>query len=457
MPSVPTSNRPRSGLARVLVGLGLLAVSHLAETQPPPTPPGQIPELEISGGATRVAIPDCMPRRGDDASREACRTIGQVLRNDLRFTGLFQFVPEALLAAIPPQDPNAPNFEDWKSIGAGILVATRAEALGATGAELAVELKVYYVETGQSMLAKRYAGTSENPRIFAHQASDDIVALTQYRGIARTKLVFVSDRDATPDKPSKELYIVDYDGHNPRRLTVNRSLNILPAWSPDGRSIAYVSYRRGSPQLYLAAIYEGRNTANLTREEGGQAFGPTFSPDGRQIAFASNRSGNMDVWVANADGTGARRLTQSPASDLAPCWSPTSREIAFTSNRGGTPQIYVMDAEGLNVRRLTTLGNHNDSAAWNPSREFAEIAFTARLESGKFDIAVLDLVTHQVRQITQGRGSCEYPAWAPNGRHLAFSCSQGRGWQLTLADRDGRNLQAIAVGPGSSAQPDWSP
>ncbi len=437
--------------------MALLCLPHSWAAQLPPAPPGQVPEIVITGQAQRVAIPECVPLRGDDASREACRTITQVLRSDLRFERLFQFVPDALLRAIPAQNPSAPNFEDWRSVGARFLVVTRAEDKG-EGRELSVEVKVYFVDTGQSMLAKRYSGRADNPRIFAHQASDDIVALTQNKGVARTKIVFASDRDSTSERRSKELYIMDYDAYGPRRLTVNRSLNILPAWSPDGRSIGYVSYRSGTPRVYLAEIYEGRNTANLTREpEGQQAFSPAFSPDGREVAFASTRRGNMDIWVASIDGTNLRRLTRSPASDVAPCWSPTGREIAFTSSRGGTPQIYLMDAEGLNVRRLTRVGNHNDAAAWNPSKEFAEIAYTARLEGGKFDVAVIDLVTSQVRQITQGRGSCEFPSWAPNGRHLVFSCDRGRRWQITVSDREGRNVRTLAAGPGNNVQPDWSP
>jgi TolB protein len=420
-----------------------------AQTPPPDA------KIVIGGETTRLAIPDCVPRRPDEATTEACRTITQVLRSDLRFEGLFQFVPESLFGAIPALNPDAVKFEDWKGIGAKILVVTRAEV---TSAELTLEVRVHFVDSGQSMLAKRYSGRPDNPRVFAHQASDDIMALTQYRGVARTRIAFTSDRDASKEKRSKELYIVDYDGFNPRRVTVNGSLNILPAWSPDGHSIAYVSYRQGSPRVYLASIFEGKSTPNVTGEKGdGQAFAPAFSPDGKRIAYASNRSGSMNIWVVNSDGGGAHRLTTTTASDTAPCWSPTGQEIAFTSNRGGTPQIWLMDSEGLNVRRLTTVGNYNDAAAWNPSKQFAEIAYTSRLESGGFDIAVVDLASRQVRQITQGRGSCEYPAWAPNGRHLVFACNRGGTWQITVADREGRSLQTLSTGPGNNAQPDWGP
>lgn len=411
-------------------------------------------QIIIGGGGQRFAVPDCIPRAGDEASREACRTLTQVLRADLRFEGLFQFVPESLFAALPPLDPDRPNFDDWRSVGANILVITRAQV---TGGELAVETRVFSVDGRQVMLSKRYSGRADNPRVFAHQASDDIVALTQFRGVARTKIAFTSDRDATRDRRSKELYIVDYDGYNPRRITVNNSLNILPAWSPSGRALAYVSYRQGGPSVFVAHIYEGRSD-NVTRNEG-QSFAPSFSPDGRRIAYASNKTGNLEVWVANADGTGAHRVTTSQSSDTAPAWSPTGQEIAFTSDRAGSPQIYLMDGEGLNVRRLTTIGNWNDAPAWNPSKEYSEIAYTARLEAGGFDIAVIDLATRQVRQVTAGRGSCEYPSWAPNGRHLAFSCQRARGstWQIAVSDREGRTINALGAGAGNNVQPDWGP
>ncbi len=415
----------------------------------------QSPTIVIAGAGSspRVAIPECVPRSGDEASREACRVVTQVLRNDLRFENLFQFVPDSLYSAIPSLNPDAPNMEDWKGIGAKILVVTKAAV---AGGDLSLELRVFFVDSGQTMLSKRYSGKADNPRIFAHQASDEIVGLTQNRGVARTRIAFVSDRDATKEKRGKELYLMDYDGFNPRRVTVNQSLNILPNWAPDGRSLAYVSYRQGSPDVYLARIYEGVPARNLTGGQGAQAFAPAFSPDGTRIAYASNKSGNMEIWVANADGSGAKRVTNHPSADTAPCWSPTGNELAFTSNRTGTPQLWMMDSEGLNVRRLSTIGNYNDACAWSPDKANPEVAYTARIEGG-FEIAVIDLTSRQVRQLTEGRGSCEYPSWAPSGRHLVFSCNRGGSWQITVSDRLGQSVQALAAGPGNNVQPDWGP
>ena len=448
--SKASSSPLRSVAGALVAGAALLLARDSRPAQAPPSPP---PTIVIQEGVQRFAIPDCIPRKGDEASREVCRTVTQVLRADLQFENLFKFVPQSLMSAIPPMDPEAPNFTDWKGIGASVLVITRAQV---TGGEATVEVRVHFVDTGQSMLAKRYTGRDDNPRIFAHQASDDIMTLTQYRGVARSKIAFVSDRDAVPGRKTKEIYVMDYDGYNPRRVTVNRSLNILPNWSPDGRSLAYVSYRRGKPDIFVASIYEGKS-ADVTSDKPGSAFAPAFSPDGKRIAYASSREGNMDIWVANADGSSPRRLTTTGALDTAPTWSPTGQEIAFTSDRSGTPQIYVMDTEGLNVRRVTRVGNWNDAPAWNPSKQFSEIAYTARLEGNVFDIAVVDIANGQVRQLTQGRGSCEYPSWAPSGRHLTFACGRGSKWQIAVADRLGQTITMLPAGPGKNEQPDWGP
>jgi TolB protein len=444
---------------RRVVGLALIGVATATGVavsraqQPAPTPYSVIID---SGRGQRFAVPECVPRRGDEATREACKTISSVVRSDLQFEGLFQFVPENLINAIPAQNPDAPNFVDWKSINAEILVVTRADV---NGDQITLELKVYFVSAGKVMLARQFSGPLDNPRAIAHQASDEIMAQTQYRGVSRTKIAFVSDRDAAKGKATKELYLVDYDGFNLKRLTANGSLNILPAWRPDGKGLAYVSYRQGPPNIFLALIYEGRGQTLTSSGAGGrssQAFAPSFSPDGTHIAYASNRSGNMEIWVANADGSDARRLTNSPALDTAPCWSSTGQEIAFTSDRSGAPQIWSVDSEGLNLRRVSRVGNYNDAAAWSPSKEFSEIAYTSRLE-GSFEVAVVSLSTGVTRQITPGQGSCESPSWAPSGRHLVYSCRRGGRWQIMVSDREGRNAHSVASGNSNNLQPDWGP
>ncbi len=435
------------GLALALWCAGVAAQETPASPPPSIIPPGGTYRIIIGGSPPRFAIPDCVPRGSDAGSSEACTVIGQVLRDDLEFEGLFEFVPDNLVRTLPRPNFDSPNFLDWKGVDASVLVLSRAEA---GGGNLTLEIKVFDVNTGVVMLAKQYSGKPTNPRSFAHRASDDIMTLTQYKGVAQSRIAFASDRDG--GHGVKEVYLADYDGFNARRLTVTRSLNLFPAWNPDGRTIAYVSYRNYAASILRAFLYEGRGD-NLTRGMNGNFAAPAYSHDGKKIAYAAMRGGNSEIFVAAADGSGARRVTSSPGVDTAPTWSPTGREIAFTSDRSGRQLIWIMDEDGLNLRRLTAM--ESDAPEWNPSREFSEIAFTARLE-GSFEIAVIDLVSGQIRQVSEGLGSCEYPSWSANGRHLIFSCRKGGRWQLVTADRLGRSARSLEM-PGNNVYPDWGP
>jgi TolB protein len=442
-----------------VVAAMLAALSAIAAQAPAPAPPAAAPTaggsvsqvvIDNPGASDRFAVPECIPRTGDEAAREACKTITAVLKDDLRFEDV-PIVSEKLYAALPDQKPDAPNFGDWKSIGAQVLVTTKAEV---TGGKVQGEVRVFHIGSGQSMLAKAYK--TDNPRVFAHTVADELLGLLEIRGVARSRIAFVSDRDAVKGR-GKEIYVMDYDGFGPKRLTVNKSINILPSFSPDGKSLGYISYRTGIPELFIAWIYEGRSS-NFSAGKA-QVYSHAFSPDGKKIAYSSVRGNTTDIWVANTDGSDARKLTDTAADEGSPTWSPTGREIAFVrSVRINNPQIYVMDSEGLNVRQLRTPGNYNDAPAWNPAKEYPEIAYTSMLEGGTFQIVVADVSgSGAVRQITEGRGSCEYPTWSPNGRHLAFSCERGGRWQVHVTDRMGRDIKMLAAGPGNNVYPDWGP
>jgi TolB protein len=411
-----------------------------------------IKEIIIPQGATtpRIAIPDCVPSAGDQASRDACTTVAEVLRADLDFEGLFRFVEPDLMRRLGGFSPDNPDLEAWSGLLADLLAITRARV---EGDQLTVDLHVYSLASKQSILEKRYSGRAGNPRFFGHTLSDAILSLTQFAGVARTQIAFASDRDG--DFRTKEIYVADYDGHRVQRLTRDESISILPEWSPDGQRIAFTSYKSRIPDVILVPLSGGRAQSVTNRRA--QSFAPSWSPDGERIAYASNASGRMKIWVSNADGSGARQITEGPGQDTAPTWSPTGREIAFTSDRSGSAQIWVVGAEGLNLRRLTRIGTHNDGASWSPSKQFSEIAYTSRLEPGRFDIAVISLDSGQVRQITTEYASCESPSWAPSGRHLVFSCRRGQNWQVSVADRLGLRVRTVPTGPGSNLHPVWGP
>ena len=275
--------------------------------------------------------------------------------------------------------------------------------------------------------------------------------------MARTKLTFSSDRNKEKvggpiqNRDVKEIYLSDYDGANARRVTTTRQLNITPVWSPDARAIAYTSYRRGFPDIFIAQIYQGLQETPTGGV--GQNWLPVFSPDGTRICFTSNRDGNPELYVVNRDGSGVRRLTNNPAIDTTPTWSPTGAQIAFTSDRSGQPQIYVVGADGLNLRRITTAESYADRPTWSPA-PFNEIAFAARSGPG-YDIKVYDLAAGVTRQITFGEGTNESPAYSPNGRHVAFTSTRTGSSQVFTVDRDGRNVRQVTR-EGNNFTPAWS-
>ncbi len=449
-------------------GALLLGVTVLGGGQSPPgsgqpAQPAQQPseiQLTISGEAgapPRFAVPDFLAPAEDAELTTIARTIGQVLWDDLDFEREFSLIPRDTYATVPrARSLTEVPHDRWRELGADGVVVGSVER---RGSGLTVQVRLFNVKSQQSVFAREYSGSAANPRLYAHTIADEIHQQQRgLQGVARSKLTFSSDRDGgrasggLAGRSLKEIYISDYDGANDRRVTVNRALNIFPVWSADGRAIAYTSYRRSnSPDIFISNIYQGTLETPLRGE--GQNWLAAWSPDGVRLAFTSNRDGNPELYVVNRDGSGLRRLTQHPAVDTTPTWSPAGNEIAFTSDRSGKPQIYVMSAAGGSPRRITLSESYADRATWAPA-PYNEIAYAAR-SGAWYDIMVYDVASGARRQITFGEGSNESPAFAPNGRHLAFTSTRRGKSQVYLVGRDGRGLRQI-TSAGGNFTPNWS-
>jgi len=449
-------------LALALVAAGPRARQPPASQQPPPPTPQQPSEIEVpisgeAGAPPRLAVPDFIALTTDAETAAVARTIGQVLWDDLNFEREFAFIPRDTYASIPRATSFADvAFDRWRELNADGLIVGTVQKVGTT---VKVEMRLFNVRTRLSAFARQYDGSAANPRLYAHTMSDEIhKSQRALNGVARSKLTFDSDRDGermagtVQNRSIKEIYICDYDGENQRRVTVGRTLNIAPRWSPDGRSIAYTSYRRGGANIFISNIFQGTLDEVTKGEKVGENWLPAWSPDGTRVAFSSTRDGNPEIYVANRDGSNLRRITNHPGIDITPTWSPSGTQIAFTSDRSGTPQIYVVGIDGLGLAKKTA-ESYCDRPTWSPA-PYNEIAFASRSGPG-FDIKVLDLATGASRALTFGEGTNESPAFSPNGRHLVFTSTRSGKAQVFTMARDGKDVRQITR-TGNNEKPDWS-
>lgn len=445
--------------ASVLAACATLALG--AQQAPPPQPP-PVSQSEVviritgaPGLPPKYAVPDFIALSPDAETAAAAKAIGQVLWDDLNYEREFYLIPRDTYRSIPqPASLDQVPLDRWRELGAdGVIVGSVRK----TGNGVVVQVRLLDVATGKSAFAKEYSGAIANPRLYAHTVSDEVhLQQRALKGVARTKVAFTSDRDGgrikgpVADRGISEIYYADYDGANARRVTATRSLSITPAWSPDGKAIAYTSYRTGFQDILVSYIYEGRLSTPAAGTSDKQNYLPVWAPDGSKLAFTSNRDGNPEIYVVNRDGSGMRRLTNHPSIDVTPTWSPTGNQVAFTSDRSGTPQIYIMNADGSGVRRIA--GEWSDRATWSPA-PFNEIAYAAR-SGGGYDIRVYSFSTGETVQLTNGIGSSESPAFSPNGRHIAFTSTRAGKEQIFTIARDGKDLRQITR-DGVNRYPNW--
>ncbi|HEV8663769.1 MAG TPA: Tol-Pal system beta propeller repeat protein TolB [Candidatus Methylomirabilis sp.] len=392
-----------------------------------------------------LAIGGFAPLPDKNPGADLATVARSVAAADLDFTGLFEVIDPTFLPVevrkLKPGDQAEvlPMLALFKV--QGLLLGT----LEQRATELALEAQVYDVERGTAIVARRYLGEATAVRQIAHRLADEIVfRYTGERGVAQTRIAYVGARDG-----ARELYVMDYDGHNPILLTGNRSINLSPRWSPDGRLLAYTSYRDGNPDLFLLNLQTGART-KLSAVPG-LNISPAWSPDGEWVALSLSKDGGTNIYLMRKDGSGLRALTSGSGISVSPTFSPNGRQIAFTSDRGGSPQIYAIDLEGTNLRRLTFQGDYNSSPRWSPRGD--KIAFTSNL-SGRFQITLMNQDGSGVQTLTSEGGN-EDPAWSRDGRHLAFTSTRTGQREIFVMRADGSAPRQLTRTGGNFA-PDWS-
>lgn len=395
-----------------------------------------------------IAIAEFKPLRSVVGQSDLPVWFADALSRDLLLTGYFNVIDRRAFLEDPSQagiTEEGTRFGDWATIGAEYLVKGGYQM---DDRELVMELRLFDVTKGALVVGKKYIGKQDDRnRIVRQFANEILLALTGEAGVFDTRIAFVKKSPS-----AAELFTINFDGSDLRRITHYNSLTLSPRWSPDGRRLAFTSFKDGNPDIYLQNLESG-NTEKLVSYPGLNLPG-SWSRDGARLLVTLSREGSPGIYDMNVGNKMLQRLTRESTINVSPVRSPDEKSIAFVSNRNGSPQIYIMDAEGGNVRRLTMEGNYNTSPAWSPKGK--KIAYEGSV-NGQFQIFVIDEEGGAPRQMTFERGDHESPSWSPDGRYLVYSVrGVGRG-RIEIINAGGGNSRVLNEGSDACQSPFWSP
>jgi TolB protein len=433
------------------------------------------------GERPAMAIPDF---RGTGDAQNYMGAFNQTLWADVDGAGLFKMVPKTMYPTAVPQQPSdfrqPPPVPErppvrgrqqlsqpqtggglWMSDWSGPPSSANYLAFGYTAVQNGVfVLRGWLFDLSRGtpgnaqVVGNTYLGSVDEAgaRKVAHQFAADIIARFGGKTLFDTHVYFVSNRTG-----HKEIWVMDPDGKNQRQLTRFRSTSIQPTVSPDGSKIAFTSYARINPAIFIFSVdpvrdlrfYNQRASVNET---------PEFTPDGKQMVYASSAPNDRccRIYIANLDGSGLRPITNSSFIDVEPKVNPkTGNEIVFVSGRSGPQQIYRMNMDGSDIERLTPGEGEASNPSWHPDGQMIAYAWTRGYAQGAFNIFVMDVASRkQPMQLTHGEGRNENPSWAPDGRHLVFMSSRAGSNQIWSMLADGTQVQQLTT-QGSNETPVW--
>lgn len=403
---------------------------------------------DVEGGELRafpLAVAD--PRlaaTSSDRKAEAER-FAAVLRNDLEMSGAFQLLDKKSFIDTDGFEGADVRFDDWRNVGAQGLVKSR---LSLQGTDWLIELFVYEVGSSKLLVKKTLTMPTSDIRAAGHAAADEVFrAFTGEPGVFRTRITVVKKVQG-----EKHVFVIDVDGEGATQVTRGGGLNLLPSWSPDGRSIVFTSYRFDNPDLFEIAV-GGGEPKPLSRRAGLNTGG-RISPDGGRIAVTLSQDGNSELYLLDRSGNVLKRLTNQWGIDTSPSWAPDGSRVAFVSSRSGHPDLFMLDIDSGTTKRLTFKGTYNQTPAFSPRGNL--IAFTARDERNVFDIFTLDVASGEIKRVTQNQGNNEEPSFSPNGRLLVFTTTRNKAKQLVVSTVDG-SKQTVLPSLGEHTSPSWGP
>src|SRR5579885_2964330 len=410
-----------------------------------------------------IAVPDF---RGSGNAQPLMNAFNEVLFSDLESSGLFKMIPKSMYPLQVPQQPG--DFREpppqppsggglWLSDWSSPPVSANYLAMGYTAVQNDVlVLYGWLMNVGQSNVAsaqvfgKRYFGSVEEAgaKKIAHEFAADIITQLGGKALLGSKIYFVSDRTG-----HKEVWSMEADGSNQKRITQYNSITIMPAVSPDGSKVAFTSFVKVYPAIFIFSVETGRPLRFYNQRASMNAT-PDFTPDGKHIVFSSTLSGWAQIYIADLDGGNLRRISSTRTIEVEPKVNPkTGTDLVYVG--GPEPeQIYRMNLDGVNVERLTTGEGQATNPSWHPDGQIIAFSWTRGYEPGNFNLFLMDVATRSVTQLTHGAGRNENPTWAPDGRHLVFMSNRSGSRQIWTMLADGTQLRQLTT-KGNNETPVW--
>lgn len=398
------------------------------------------------GTRTPVAV---VPFAWKGSTDEMPLDIARVISADLHRSGRFAPIdPEKMLQR--PTSGAEVDFDDWSVLGVEAVVVGQVEQTGANA--YSVQFQLFDVYGHKQLVGYRMPASRGTMRRVAHRLADMIYEkLTGIAGVFGTKVTYVTAKGGTENR-TYTLIVSDVDGENEHVIMESSDPIMSPAWSPDSRRLAYVSFEGNVSSVYVQTLRTGNRIKVSSRP--GINGSPAFSPDGRQLVLTlGGTDGNLDIHILNLATRELTRVTSNLSIDTEGTWSPDGKTIYFTSDRSGGPQIYKVRSSGGTPERVTFEGGYNARPRLSPDGKKLALV---HLDRGNYRIAVLDLKNSDLLVLSAGAQD-ESPSFAPNSDSLIYATRQGRNGVLETVSADGLIRQRLVSAQGDVREPVWSP
>jgi TolB protein len=407
-------------------------------------------EIDIVGGNASALPIAVVPMPYQGSASAPTTDVAEVIRNDLARSGQFNALPEADMAQRPVRGADI-QYDFWRRLRQDFLVVGRVMDSGDGGYR--IEYELFDAAKQERLLGFALPARPNAMREVAHQISDAIYEkILGVRGAFWTRIAYVV-QTGVGKNARYALMVADADGYNPQTIVRSDKPLLSPAWSPDGRKLAYVSFERGNSSIVIQDLATGaRETVSSFKGINGA---PSFSPNGRKLAMALSRSGNPEIYVMDIGSRALTQLTNQFGIDTEPTWSADGSLIYFTSDRGGRPQIYQVPAGGGGATRVSFQGNYNAKAT--VSFDGKKLA-VAQGSGNVYRIAMLDRSLGSPRWSMLSPGSLdESPSFAPNASMVLYAAREGGRGVLYAVSADARVRQRLVVAGGDVREPAWGP